>query len=78
MPHVNRPVGVRGILLAEVAVDFATAIHVQCIVPSVQIVAMRHRSLFSRVKTDPSIAVIVTGHNALTAQMTADHAGNFL
>jgi uncharacterized protein YqfA (UPF0365 family) len=80
-PHASSLVAGREALLAEAAVAVAaivTAIHVQCIVPSVRTVEMRLRYLFSRAKTDPFIAAIVTGHNVQTAQMTGDHTGNFL
>src|SRR5262244_2830419 len=65
----------REIPLAEVAANFATVIHAQCIALSVRTAVMRRKCLFSREKIDPCIAVIATNRNVLVAT-TDDRVGN--
>jgi hypothetical protein len=63
--------------MAEVAVGFANGMHpVKCIVPSVRAVVRRRRYLFSRVVTDPCIAVNVINRNVLIVRTTDDRVGN--
>ncbi len=62
--------------VAAVAVDSATVKHARCITLPVPIVAMKHRYLFSREKTDLSIVMTATNRNVPIVQTTDDHAGN--
>ena len=75
-PHTSSLIVDRGVLLAEVAVGTANGRHVKCIAPFVRAVAGRHRSLFSRVVTDPCIAVNVINRNVTAALTTEDRVGN--
>jgi hypothetical protein len=70
--------GVRLVVVAAVAAvaDSATAKHARCTTLPVPIAAMKHKYLFSREKTDPSIAMTATNRNVPIAQTTDDHAGN--
>jgi len=62
--------------MAEVAVGFANGMYVKCIVPSVRAVVRRRKYLFSRVVTDPCIAVNVINRNVLIVRTTGDRVGN--
>ena len=74
--HVSSPEVDKGVLLAAVVAAIVIVKLARCIAPSAPTAAMRHRYLFSREKTDPSIAMIATNRNVPIAQTTDDHAGN--
>ena len=71
--------GVRLVVAAAAVVaaaDSVIAKLVRCTTLPVPIVAMKHRYLFNREKTDLSIAMTATNRNVPIAQTTDDHAGN--
>lgn len=61
-------------VIADAAVVAAAAMAIaklaRCIAPHAQAVAKKRRYLFSREKTDPSIAAIATSHKARAARIT--------
>jgi hypothetical protein len=75
-PHTSNLVVGRGVPLAEVAVGFANANHVNSIAPPVRVVGMRRRYLFSRAMTGPCIAVNVIKRNVPATRTTDDRVGN--